>query len=61
MSRKNGAITYSFRNIPQEVYKIILREQNRIKLNKGVSQFSLEQTIYTIIRDWDKIKEAKLN
>lgn len=52
-------ITYSFRNMPQEIYKIVLREQGRLKANRGTSQFGIDQTIYSIIREWEKCKEDK--
>lgn len=51
--------TYSFRSMPEDVYKAILKEQNRIKEVKGTSQFALEQTIYSIIREWARLKEEK--
>lgn len=49
--------TYSFREgMPPEVYKIIIREQNRIKERDGKSQYSIERTIYQIIKEFDKLK-----
>lgn len=46
--------SYLFRSIPPDVYKIILKEQNRIKEKKGTTQFSIELTIYHIIREYEK-------
>lgn len=51
--------TYSFRNMPPDVYKIILKAQNRMKEQRGTSQFSLELTIYHIIREFEKCREEK--
>lgn len=51
--------TYSFRNMPPDVYKIVLKVQNRLKEQKGTSQFSLELAIYHIIRDYEKCREEK--
>jgi hypothetical protein len=44
--------------MPEDVYKIILKEQGRIKALKG-SQFAIEQTIYSIVREWDRCKTEK--
>ncbi len=49
--------TYLLRNIPQDIFKFILKEQNRIKEHKGVSQYSLEQTVYGLLRESDKYKK----
>lgn len=59
MEKNSKPKTYSFREMPDDIFKIILKEQNRIKLNKGVSQFSIEKTIYSILREWDTIKVRK--
>jgi hypothetical protein len=36
---------------------MILAEQKRIKEHRGIRQFSIESTIYCIIREYDRIKE----
>lgn len=47
---------YPLKNIPEDVYKILWREQAKLKTKKGVSQFSLSSTIYHIVKEYDKIK-----
>lgn len=49
--------TYSFREgMPDDVYSIIIREQNIIKAKKKTTVYSVERTIYEIIRGFDKLK-----
>lgn len=47
-------------NIPADIYKIILAEQSRIKELKEVGQYSMERTIYHIIREYAKIKSIEI-
>lgn len=48
---------YSFREgMPEDVYAIIIREQNVIKARKKITVYSIERTIYEIIRGFDKLK-----
>jgi hypothetical protein len=44
----------TLRSLPEDVRKIILKEQLREKENRGINQFSLSTTIYKIIREWEK-------
>lgn len=46
--------SYLLQEIPSDVYKILIREQNKIKEKKGTSQFSIERTIYHIIKKYDR-------
>lgn len=49
--------TYSFREgMPEEVYDIIIKEQNRIREERRVTQYSMEKTIYHIIKEFSKLK-----
>jgi uncharacterized protein YjcR len=49
--------TYSFRQgMPDDVYAIIIREQNIIKAKNRTTVYSIERTIYQIIRNFDKLK-----
>lgn len=49
--------TYSFREgMPDDVYKIIIREQGIIKSKRQTTMYSIERTIYEIIRNFDKLK-----
>lgn len=50
---------YPLKQMPDDVYKIILTEQGKIKAEKRISQYSLEQTIYSIIREWKRCREEK--
>lgn len=47
----------TLRNIPEDVFKILLIEQHAEKINKNKGQFGLEQTIYKIIRDYERCKK----
>lgn len=46
--RKNG-LQIAPKHMPRDVYAILLRVQGEVK-NETLQQFSLEQTIYKIIR-----------
>jgi hypothetical protein len=50
---------YSLRAMPPDIYKIVIRAQNQIKLQRGINQYSMEQTIYHLIRDWQKCRGGK--
>jgi hypothetical protein len=47
------------KDIPTEVNKIILDEQTRAKKEKGTNQYSIESTIYKIIREYQRCKEVE--
>ena len=47
------------KDIPAEVNKIILDEQARAKKEKGTNQYSIESTIYKIIREYQRCKEVE--
>ena len=49
----------NLKEIPIDVMKIILREQGKIKSEKGIGQYSLEQTIYKLIRELKEIKDKE--
>lgn len=49
----------TLRRIPEDVFKILLCEQHREKLNKHKGQFGLEQTIYKIVRDYERCRKAE--
>lgn len=51
---------YPLKNIPDDVYRILYREQAKLKAKKGQRQFSLGSTIYYIVREFDRmLKERK--
>lgn len=43
----------SLKQIPEEVRKIILREQVKLKEKHGTNQYSISLTIYKIIKEWN--------
>lgn len=48
------------KNVPEDVRKIIIKEQAEEKANKGVNQYSMALTIYKIIKEWNnKCKAVK--
>lgn len=48
------AKSYTLKAIPEDVFKIVQKEQNAIKEKKGTGSFSFECTIYKMIRDLAK-------
>lgn len=42
------------RAIPEDVRKIVLKEQLKEKENRGLNQYSMSTTIFKIIREWEK-------
>lgn len=53
---------YPLKNIPEDVYKILWKEQAKLKAKGGRRQFSLSLTVYHIIREYAKSqsKEAEI-
>lgn len=51
------AKTYLLKNIPKEVYKIVIREQNLVKEQRGTNSFSFESALYKMIKDYDKCRK----
>jgi hypothetical protein len=45
--------------LPPDVQKIILEVQKETKAKRRILQFSKENTIYSIIREYRKLKEQK--
>lgn len=41
------------KNIPEEVRKILLKQQQKEKENRGTNQYSLSCVIYKIIKEWN--------
>lgn len=46
-------------NVPEEIYTFLLKEQNKVKEKRKISQFSIEQIIYCIIRSTEDFKKCK--
>jgi len=52
--------TYTLREIPTPVYSLLIDKQAELKKqHKNISPKNLEQTIYTIIREWELFKKSK--
>lgn len=51
------ATTCLLKQIPEEVYRIIQKEQSEIKQKKKIGKFSLESTIYKMIKDYDRCRK----
>jgi len=47
------------RNIPDDVFKILLIEQSKEKIAKNKGVFGIEQTIYKIVRDYERCRKAE--
>lgn len=46
---------YPLKNIPEDVYRILYREQAKIKAKRGQRQFSLASTVYYIVKEFDRM------
>jgi len=46
------------KNIPEDIYLFLLKEQNRHKEQKQTNQYSMERTIYGFIRESKQFKES---
>ena len=53
MGNSNATKEIKLKRTPPDVYKILLKEQARKKISCGC-QFSLEQTVYMLIRKFEK-------
>lgn len=51
----------TLRNIPEDVFKILVIEQGKEKIKKGKGVFGLEQTIYKVIREFDRCRKEEEN
>lgn len=49
------------KNLPEDIRRLILKQQAKEKASRGTNQFSMELTIYKIIREWDRCKEGEKN
>jgi hypothetical protein len=50
---------YPLKNIPADVYKILWREQAKLKAKGERRQFSLSLTVYHIIKEYDKMQKVQ--
>lgn len=56
---KSSQTTTSCRlkRVPQDVFKIVLEQQTKEKVNRGTKQFSFEATVYKIIREFKRCQD----
>lgn len=47
------------RKVPEDVFKILIIEQHKEKVDKKKGMFGLEQTIYKIIRDYERCRKME--
>jgi hypothetical protein len=57
---KSNAKSLLLKELPPDIYAMVLAEQNRIKEMRGICQFSMEKTIYCIIREFDKNRQREI-
>jgi hypothetical protein len=48
--------SYLLRKVPQDVFKLILKEQLKQRLNRG-RIVTIEETIIFMLKEWSKCKE----
>lgn len=48
---------YTLRDIPDDVFRIVQKEQGEIKQKKKINLWSFESTIYKMIRDYNKCRK----
>lgn len=53
------ASSLTLKKIPEDIYKYLLKQQGRIKVEKSKGVFGLEQTVYAIIRDCKRCEEKE--
>jgi len=49
----------TLRNIPTDVFKILLKEQHKVKQARGVGRYGIEQTVYKIVREYERCRDAE--
>lgn len=50
---------YGLKKIPQDIFKFLIEQQNKIKETHGTNKYSFECTIYKILREHPKFIEFK--
>lgn len=48
-------------NVPEDIYCILTEEQEKLKKQKGVKIYGIEQTLYTILREFKRCEKMKKN
>jgi len=47
---------YHLTKLPDDIRQFLIKEQAKHKMSTGMSQFSLEQTIYKLLREYQRCK-----
>lgn len=50
---------YALKEIPEEVYKFVLKEQNKIKNELGKTRYSFDLVVYKLLLELKEIREGK--
>jgi hypothetical protein len=58
MPTENKNRQLSLKNVPDDIFSILVTEQAKIKLEKRSGKFGLEQVIYKMVRAFHKNKVA---
>lgn len=53
------ARSMTLRNIPTDVFKILLKEQSKVKQARSIGRYGIEQTVYKIVREFERCKDAE--
>ncbi|HET6255861.1 MAG TPA: hypothetical protein VFE32_17420 [Puia sp.] len=56
---KSGPRSLSLKNVPDDVFELLVHEQTRIKLEKRTGKFGIEQVVYKLLRALNKISGMK--
>lgn len=48
---------YNLKNIPPDIYKFVLQEQNKMKVERNTNTFSFESAIYKLLRELRRCRE----
>jgi hypothetical protein len=48
---------YTLRDIPDDVFKIVQKEQSEIKQKRRINIWSFESTIYKMLKDYDRCRK----
>lgn len=50
---------YCLHNIPQDIYRFLITELTKNKLQRGTNKFSIETSLYMLLREHPKYLEFK--
>lgn len=52
---------YTLRDIPDDVFSMVQKEQSEIKRKKRINLWSFESTIYKMLRDYNKCRKENVD